>query len=184
MNPYTGSSLAGLTNAQVATVYLNLWTPSGLVKNTYVQAFAVALGVYADTTSLGGQSLVNDGLAAKYGFVVSAGGGGNATYNVGSDGPAFGVANGTTLTVSQILTTVNNNFTSSTGLFYGGDQTKTSGFNDILNGVNSNGDIPGSGVVLTSAPSVLTDSATLSGGYNPTGTITFFLLARPLSTRP
>ena len=100
-NPYTGTSLAGLTNAQVATVYLNLWTPSGLVKNTYVQAFAVALGVYADTTSLGGQSLVNNGLAAKYGFVVSAGGGDNATYNVGSDGAAFGVANGTTLSVSQ-----------------------------------------------------------------------------------
>ena len=69
-----GPSLAGLTNAQVATVYLNLWTPSGLQKNTYVQAFAVALGLYADTTSLGGQSLLNNGLAAQYGFVVTASG--------------------------------------------------------------------------------------------------------------
>src|SRR5207245_9777241 len=45
-NPYTGTSLANLTNAQVAQVYLNLWNPSGVTKNTYVQAFAVALGVY------------------------------------------------------------------------------------------------------------------------------------------
>src|SRR5205085_5635595 len=35
-NPYTHTSLAGLTNAQVAAVYLSLWTPSGLPKNTYV----------------------------------------------------------------------------------------------------------------------------------------------------
>src|SRR5205814_7403084 len=100
-NPYTHTSLAGLTNAQVAAVYLNLWTPSGLPKNTYVQAFAVALGLYADTTSLGGQSLLNNGLAAQYGFVVTAGGAG--TFNVGGNGAAFGVANNTTLTVQQIL---------------------------------------------------------------------------------
>src|SRR5262249_44787527 len=44
-NPYLSGSLAGKTNAQVAAAYLNLWTPSGLQKNTYVQAFAVALGL-------------------------------------------------------------------------------------------------------------------------------------------
>src|SRR5581483_10969241 len=71
-NPYTSATLAsfagspttfkGLTDAQIATLYENLWTPSGLQKNTYVQAFAVALGGY--TT------------------------GGASTFNVGSNGAA------------------------------------------------------------------------------------------------
>jgi hypothetical protein len=70
-----GNNAIQLTNPlQVAQVYSNLWTPSGVTKNTYVQAFAVALGVYADTTSLGGQSLINNGLAPTYGFVVTSGG--------------------------------------------------------------------------------------------------------------
>jgi hypothetical protein len=176
-NPYTGTSLAGLTNAQVAAVYQSLWTPSGLTKNTYVQAFAAALGVYADTISLGGQSLINNGLASQYGFVVSAGGG-SATFNVGSNGASFGVANGTSLTVSSILTTLNNNFSPTTGLFYGGDQTKTSAANNVVDGINSVGDIPGNGNGLSgNGSSVLNDSATLSGGDSPTGTITFYLFA-------
>jgi hypothetical protein len=135
-NPYTGTSLAGLTNAQVATVYSNLWTPSGVTKNTYVQAFAVALGMYADTSSLGYNTT-----AGKYGFVAVSGGGGTLVYNVGSNGAAFGVANNTKLSVFQILTTLDANFSPSTGLFYGGDQTKTSDANNILNGINTTGDI-------------------------------------------
>ena len=175
-NPYIGTSLAGLTNAQVATVYSNLWTPSGLQKNTYVQAFAVALGLYADTTSLGGQSLINNGLATTYGFVVTAGGAG--TFNVGSNGSAFGASNGTSLSVLNILTVANSDFSPSTGLFYGGDQTNTSAANNVLNGINSVGDIPGSSSNLTSnSTNVLNDSAMLSNGYNPTGTITFYLMA-------
>lgn len=173
-SPYLSASLAGQTNAQIAADYLNLWTPSGLTKNTYVQAFAVALGLYADTTSLGGQSLLDDGLAAKYGFVVTTGGAG--TFNVGSNGAAFGVANNTDLSVSQILADVNASFDPSTGLFYGGDQTKTSAANNVLNGINTMGDIPG-GTVLVGSGVDLTDSATLSGGYYPTGTITFKLYA-------
>jgi hypothetical protein len=135
-NPYTGTSLAGLTNAQVATVYANLWTPSGVVKNTYVQAFAVALGIYADTPGLGFNST-----AAKFGFKPVPGGGGSLTFNVGSNGAAFGVPNGTTLTVMQILQIVDSNFNPSTGLFYNGDQTKTSEANNVLDGINSTGDI-------------------------------------------
>src|SRR5581483_5282712 len=78
-NPYTGTSLAGLTNAQVAAVYLNLWQPSGLQKNTYVQAFAVAFGLYATGTTAN-----------------------PPTFNVGSSGALFGVANSSTIPVSQI----------------------------------------------------------------------------------
>ena len=101
-NPYISSSLrqygatsfAGLTNAQIATVYQSLWTPSGVTKNTYAQAFAVALGIYADSSTLGGNST-----AQQFGFKVTAAGGGPATFNVGSNGAAFGVANNTSLSV-------------------------------------------------------------------------------------
>src|SRR5262249_13441675 len=138
----------------------------------YVQAFAVALGVYADTTALGFNST-----AASFGFIAAPGGGGNATFNVGNDGAAFGVSNGTSLTVSQVLSIVNNNFSPSTGLFYVGDQSLTSSANDVLNGINSIGDIPGGGNNLNSSSTgALMDSATLSGGYSPTGTITFYLM--------
>jgi hypothetical protein len=147
-NPYTGTSLAGLTNTQVAAVYLGLWTPSGLQKNTYVQAFAVALGLYA--------------------------GGGAGTFNVGSNGALFGVQNNTTLNVTQILQTADSNFNPTTGLFYAGDQTNTSAINTILDGINTSGETPGGSTVVSSSTK-LTDSATLSGGYNPTGKITFTL---------
>jgi hypothetical protein len=36
---------------------------------------------------------------------------------------------------------VNAAYDPTTGLFYGGDQTKTSDANDVLNGINSKGDI-------------------------------------------
>lgn len=171
-SPYLSSSLAGKTNAQIAAAYLNLWTPSGCTKNTYVQAFAVALGLYADTTSLGGQSLLDNGLAAKYGFVVTAGGAG--TFNIGGNGAAFGVSNDSVLSVQQILSDVDAAFNPATGAFYVGDQTVTSAANNVLNGINTEGDIPG-GTVIVGSGIDLTDSATLSGGDNPTGTITFTL---------
>ena len=139
-NPYLASalaglgvkSLAGLTNAQIAMVYTSLWTPSGLSKNTYVQAFAVALGLYADTSALGGASQ-----AAKYGFKVTAAGAG--TFNLGANAAAFpGLGNNPT--VLQILKAVDGIFTPA-GLFYSGDQTETSDANNVLNGINTTGDI-------------------------------------------
>jgi hypothetical protein len=185
-SPYLSSSLAGKTNAQVAAAYLGLWTPSGLTKNTFVQSFAVALGMYASTTSLGGASLVANGMAAQYGFVVTVGGGQGATWMIGSDGSAFGGQTGS-LSVLQVLQTVDASFSPTTGLFYGGDQGKTSAANDVTDGINSVGDIPGGTSSMTcgsgcnggsgNTTGKLNDSATLSGGVNPTGTITFYLFA-------
>lgn len=135
-NPYTGKSLAGLTNADVAAVYSSLWSPSGVTKNTYVQALAVALGCYASSTSLGANSTT-----AGYGFKDSPGGTCADTFNVGSNGAAFGVPNGTTLTVSQVMAIANAHFNPTTGLFYGGDQALASDLNNVLDGINSSGDI-------------------------------------------
>jgi hypothetical protein len=160
-NPYISStlssfgttSLAGLTNAQVATVYKNLWNPSGVTKNTYVQAFAVALGIYADTSSFGG-----DSTAQGFGFSVTAAGASGATYNVGSNGSGFGVSNNTSLSVYQILQVVNNNFSPSSGNFYSGNQTTTSEANNVVNGINTTGDVT-NGVTLSDPAGVV--------GYSP-----------------
>jgi hypothetical protein len=158
-NPYTSATLgaapgatpglAGLTNTQVAAVYLGTWKPSGLQKNTYVQAFAVALGLYA--------------------------GGGAGTFNVGSNGAAFGVSDGTPLSVGQVLAAVSANFNPTTGLFYGGDSTLTSKANNVLDGINTSGESPGGTTVVSSTASLM-DSATLTGGYHEGGTLTFYLM--------
>jgi hypothetical protein len=136
-----GNLFGGLqnkTNAQIASAFLTAFGNVGGVQgNTYAQAFAVALGVYADTIGLGFNAT-----AAAFGFNGTVAGGGNSTFNVGNDGAAFGVPNGTTLTVFQILGAVNANFNPATGLFYGGDQTLTSAANDVLDGINQLGDIP------------------------------------------
>jgi hypothetical protein len=148
-NAYTGTSLAGLTNSQVAAAYLHTWTPSGVDKNTYVQAFAVALGAHAST-------------------------GGAGSFNVGGNGAAFGVANNTVLPIGQILSIADANFNPATGLFYGGNSVKTSALNNVLNDINVSGEKGGGG---STTVTTLKDSATLSGGQNDTGTITFYLFA-------
>ena len=139
-NPYTGDSMAGLTNSQVANEYASLFNPYGVTKNTYVQAFATALGIYSTTKSLGGDSLLANGYARKYGFHVTSAGSGNDTVTIGYwNSPAFGTSG--SMTVMQVMQTVNNNFNSSNGTFFGGDQSKTSDANDVLNGINTAGDI-------------------------------------------
>lgn len=135
LSSFGKNTFDGLTNAQIAQVYSNLWSPSGVAKNTYVQAFAVALGTYADSTTLGGSSVT-----VSYGFKVLAAGQ-NLSFNVGSNGAAFGVANNTSITVLQALSKANSNFTPSSGLFYGGNSTYTTDVNNVLNGINTAGDV-------------------------------------------
>jgi len=91
--------------------------------------------MYVTNSTTGTASCVS-----KFGFNFGAGTGGK-TYNVGSNGAAFGVPNNTTLTVLQILQIANTNYNSTTQLFYGGDQTLTSDLNNVLNGINQSGDI-------------------------------------------
>jgi uncharacterized repeat protein (TIGR01451 family) len=135
-------SLAGKSNAQVASAYLTAFANTGGVQgNTYVQSFAVALAIYTTTDSLGGASTAANPATAAFGFKITAAGAGAATYNIGSNGAAFGVANGTTLTVLQILQFANNNFDAECGHFYVGDKTRTSDLNNVLSGINQAGDI-------------------------------------------
>jgi hypothetical protein len=94
------NNLAGRTNAQVADLYTSLFARTSSADGppkVDAQVLAVALAVYVTNQDLAGTT------AAAYGFRVTAGGVGNATFNVGSNGAAFGVANYTTMTVLDLL---------------------------------------------------------------------------------
>jgi hypothetical protein len=135
--PNLFGNLAGLTNAQVAVDYEIAFSNVGGVQgNTYVQTFAVALAAYATDPTLGANSTV-----ASYGFNIKSGGTGSDTYNIGSNGAAFGVANNASLSVLQILQSLNSNYDPTSGLFYGGDQNLTGQANNVTDGINQAGDI-------------------------------------------
>ena len=104
--------------------------------NTYAQTFAVALAVYATDPTLGGGAA-----STIQGFVVRSGATGGDTFNVGSNGAAFGVANNTSLSVLQVLQILNTNYNATTGLFYAGSQVLTGDANNVANGINQGGDI-------------------------------------------
>jgi hypothetical protein len=120
--PNLYGSLALTTNADVAAYFQTLFTQAAratgtktqvLAAQAAVEVLATALNVYATTASLGGTA------GTAYGFTVSAWGLGAYSYNVGSDGAAFGVASNTTLTVYALLLAVNNQ--AKNGVLYGGN---------------------------------------------------------------
>ena len=125
------NDLTGKTNTQVAAFYLALFNVTG--QKLDAQVFDTALDVYATTTSLGGT------YSARYGFLVTANGVGGSTYNVGSSGSAFGVANNSVLTVFQILQEVN--FRAFKGVLYNGSQASRDLANTVFDGINQGGDI-------------------------------------------
>jgi hypothetical protein len=93
------NNLAGKTNAQVAAFFQRKFLLRG--SKLDAQVLATALSVYVTNVTLAGTA------ATSYGFKVTEYGLGAATYNVGSSGAAFGVANGTTLTVMDLLLATN-----------------------------------------------------------------------------
>lgn len=120
------SNLIGKTNADVATLFQSLYQSGSQVDEQFL---ATALSVYATTSSLGGAA------GASYGFSVSALGLGAGTYNIGTNGAAFGVSNGTSLTVIQILQAVNAK--SKNGSFFNGNSTYINQAITVLNGINN-----------------------------------------------
>ena len=134
-NAQTNAQVAA-ANAQVAADFQTAFRVLGLQGNTYVKAFSVALSCYASTMGLG-----FDSTAAQVGFIGTLDGLGNQTYNIGNNGAAFGVLNGTTLTVFQVMAAADVNYKPATGLFYGGDATLTNDLNIVLDGILQTGDI-------------------------------------------
>jgi hypothetical protein len=127
---YQGTGKAA-TNAQVAAYFTMLFNLGG--PKAQAQVLAVALNVYATTSSLGGST------AAAYGFTVSAAGLEAYSYNTGKDGAAFGVANNTTLNVYQLLAAVNKQ--AKNGVLYGGSVSLQSQCADLLTALNIAGSI-------------------------------------------
>jgi len=110
------NNLNGKTNAQVAEFYKLLFARTartaagGGPAKVDAQILATALAVYVTSQTRAGTT------AAAYGFLVTESGVGTRTFDVGSNGAAFGVANNSNVTVLELLSDVNSR--SRNGLLY------------------------------------------------------------------
>ncbi len=123
----SANNLKNKTNVDVAALFVKLFTSAESPK-TSAQVMANAIAVYVTNTTLAGGSY-----AGSYGFNLSSTGTGAKVYNVGTSGTAIGLQNDTNYTVSQILAQAN--LTKAAGTF------NTVAFNDICEGINSQGGI-------------------------------------------
>jgi hypothetical protein len=123
--------LDGYSNAQVAALYQAQFALPG--SNLEAEVLATALNVYATTLSLGGTT------GQAYGFTVTATGLGADSFNVGADGAAFGVANGTTRNIYELLQAVDQQ--AGFGVLYNGDRTLQKQANDLFDALNRAGAI-------------------------------------------
>lgn len=125
-------SLAGKTNAQVASYYKTLFGQCG--QKLEAQIMATALAAYATNSALAGGNF-----AAKYGFKVSAAGTGAALFNVGSNGTALGLTNNSYQTVLDILRAADNR--ASNGCLFKYSTSLRSQANTLFTAINETGDI-------------------------------------------
>src|SRR5262249_12535367 len=92
----SANELRGKNNAYIAALSQQDFLQKGIKLDA--QVLAAALSVYVTNSTLDSTQA-----ATKYGFIVSGNGVGTATFNVGSNGDAFGVANNASLTVMDLL---------------------------------------------------------------------------------
>lgn len=121
------------TNQDVANLFLTFFNQTG--QKLQAQILGAALATYVTDSTLAGNN------AASFGFKVSPSGTGQATFNVGSNGAAFGVPNNTVLTVGQILAAANAMTPGATCIPYGGNTSLQNMANNVFDGINSQGDI-------------------------------------------
>src|SRR5262245_13305866 len=126
------NNLTNKTNTEVASFFQTLFGQSG--QKLDAQVLAVALAMYVTNKNLAGGMF-----AANYGFNVGDVGTGVATYNIGSNGAAFGVPNDTTMTVLEIMQAAN--AFAVNGVLWNGNTTLRNMGNDVFSGINQNGDI-------------------------------------------
>lgn len=124
-------NLTGKTNAQVAAFYVTLFKAKG--PKIDAQVMATAMAVYVTNTNLAGSN------ATAYGFQVSSAGTGAAIFSVGTSGTAFGVANGTRMTILQILSATNERAVR--GKLYNGATSLQNLAIVVFDGINQGGDI-------------------------------------------
>jgi streptogramin lyase len=125
-----GNSLAGESNACVASFFQSRFVVHG--QKLDAQVLATALAVYVTDPTLD-----STGVGAQYGFTVGGNGLATATVNVGSNGSAFGVADNTTMTVMDILLATDSQAVN--GLLYNGDTVKRNKANTVFSALNEAG---------------------------------------------
>ncbi|MBS0263260.1 MAG: hypothetical protein JSS02_15055 [Planctomycetes bacterium] len=123
-----------MKNSEVAALYLGNGFFGASGQKVDAQVFSVALATYVTNSSLAGGTM-----ASNYGFNVSTKGIGSHTYNVGTNGAAFGVANNTSVTLLQLLSYANSQ--SQNGSLYNGNSTNLNLANTVFSGINTKGDI-------------------------------------------
>jgi hypothetical protein len=126
------SDVAGQSNAYIAALFQQAFVMKGVKLDA--QLLAMALSVYATNITLDPTAA-----AAQYGFTVSGDGAGTATFNVGSNGDAFGAANNTTLTLMNLLLAADGQAVN--GVLYNGNTTRRNEANAVFSAVNQAGDI-------------------------------------------
>ncbi len=128
----SANDLAGKSNAYVAALFQQDFVQKGMKLDA--QVLATALSVYVTNATLDPTQA-----AAKYGFTVGGDGVGTATFNVGSNGAAFGVANNTTMTVMDLLLATDDQ--AANGVLYNGDTVKRNEANSVYSALNQAGTI-------------------------------------------
>jgi hypothetical protein len=126
------NDLQGKSNAFVAALFQQDFLQKGMKLDA--QVLATALSVYVTNATLDSTQA-----AAKYGFTVSGYGVGTTTFNVGSNGDAFGVSNNTTMTVMDLLLATDSQAVD--GLLYNGNTTLRNEANNLYSALNQAGGI-------------------------------------------
>jgi hypothetical protein len=128
----SANNLAGKSNAYIATLFQSDFLLKG--QKLDAQVLATALSVYATNSTLDSTQA-----AAAYGFTVSGNGVGTATFSVGSNGDAFGVANNTTMAIMDLLLATDAQAVN--GVLYNGNSTKRNEANNVYSALNDAGGI-------------------------------------------
>ena len=124
-------NLAGQNNAYVAAFFQGRFVVHG--QKLDAQVLAMVLAVYVTDATLD-----STGVGTRYGFTVAGNGVGTATYKVGDDGAAFGVANNTIVTVMDLLLAADSQAVN--GVLYNGNKAKRDMANDVFSDINEAGD--------------------------------------------
>jgi hypothetical protein len=133
-------NLAGKTNAQIASVFTQLFNVCGMKIDA--QALAVSLAIYVTNSNLAGN------VAAQYGFYVTSAGTGAATFSIGCAGQAFNLANNSVLSILTIMQDTNNQTKkgilwdlNGNGSINSAEGVLRSLANDLFTDINETGDI-------------------------------------------
>jgi hypothetical protein len=122
--------LTGKSNAAVAAFFQTQFVVHG--QKLDAQVLATALAVYVTDPTLD-----STGVGTQYGFIVSGNGVATSTYNVGTNGAAFGVADNTTMTVMDLLLAVDAQAVN--GVLYNGNAARRNMANTVFSAINQVG---------------------------------------------